>query len=71
MTRSLVISLGLIAVLCALAPWASQAPDTIQKLLGLPGGAGTLIKAVEGVLATVAVIFILGQVMRYLKTHRL
>jgi hypothetical protein len=39
-------------------PFSSELPDAIQKLLGLPGGAGTFEKAAQGILVTVAAVWI-------------
>jgi hypothetical protein len=33
-------------------PFSSSLPDGVQKSLGLPGGAGTIGKAVLGILVT-------------------
>jgi hypothetical protein len=59
-----------IAALMALAPFASQLPDPVQNLLGLPGGSTSWIKALGGVLATVGLVLAIGQIIKQVKAHK-
>ena len=59
----------LLGVLCLAAPHASRSPDAIQKVLGLPGGADSFLKAVGGVLVTGSAIYLLGSVLKRFKSN--
>jgi hypothetical protein len=54
----------LFVVLVVVAPFASRRPDPVQRLLGLDGGAGTLGKAVVGVVVTVSVVVALAYLLK-------
>lgn len=55
-------------LLMLLMPLASSKPDALQTLLGLPGGEGSISKALIGVVCTVSVVLAMGYVLR--RRHR-
>jgi hypothetical protein len=56
----------LLIILIALIPWASTRPDPIQRLLGLPGGADRIGKALFGIAVTVGLVMGLGWALQKL-----
>jgi len=66
--RWVIGGLLILAGLCALAPYSSQSPDAVQKIVGLPGGAESFVKALGGVLAAAAAVLLLGEILRRFKS---
>ncbi len=66
--RGVIGGLLILAGLCALAPYSSQSPDAVQKIVGLPGGAEPFVKAVSGVLVVTAAVLLLGEILRRFKS---
>lgn len=56
-----------LAILILAAPWASENPDALQKVLGLSGGASPVSKAIIGVVATFLAVVL---VMKLLSLRR-
>ena len=61
--RRWLVGVLVLGLLCLAASFSSRAPDAVQKLVGLPGGAESFLKAVGGVLVTASVFFILGSLL--------
>jgi len=55
--------------LVSLAPWASRNPDTLQKVIGEPGGAGSVIKSAGGALLCAAAVILLAKFLGLFKTR--
>jgi len=47
-------------------PLSSALPDAVQKSLGLPGGVGTIGKAVGGVIVTICAVWVLLRGLRWM-----
>jgi hypothetical protein len=66
--RKAMIVVLVLGLLCLAASRSSHAPDAVQSLLGLPGGADSFLKAAGGILVTVSLIYLLGGVLKRLKS---
>jgi len=58
----------ILGLLCLVVPHSSRAPDAVQTLLGLPGGTDSFFKAMGGMLVTVSLIIVLGQIFKRVKS---
>jgi hypothetical protein len=45
-----------IAVLAAIAPFSSESPDAMQRVLGLPGGGKSIFEVVSGIVVVALVM---------------
>jgi hypothetical protein len=51
-------------------PFSSALPDGVQKLLGLPGSAGTVKEVLIGILVTVTVVWAIFKTLLWTRSHK-
>lgn len=62
--------IGTFLLIIVLAPFASQKPDAVQRLLGISGGPGGALKALLGAGLTAAAVVVLIGSLRWVRRRR-